>query len=65
MCVLIFSTNLPETFTILRRTERDMIKNVYSTLCKVPVSIVGFSWKLTFLNNFRKLLKYKISWKSV
>ena len=26
MCVLIFSTNLSETFLILRRYERDMIK---------------------------------------
>jgi len=29
MCVLIFSTNLSETFLILRTTGRDMIKNVY------------------------------------
>jgi len=27
-CVLTFSTNLAETFLILRRTERDVIKNV-------------------------------------
>jgi len=26
MCVLIFSTILPETFLILRRTEQDMMK---------------------------------------
>jgi hypothetical protein len=29
MCGQIFSTNLNETFFILRRTERDIIKNVY------------------------------------
>jgi serine kinase of HPr protein (carbohydrate metabolism regulator) len=29
MRVLIFSTNLSETFLILRRTERDMIKKMY------------------------------------
>jgi hypothetical protein len=29
MCVLICSTTLSETFLILRRTERDIIKNVY------------------------------------
>ena len=28
MCVLISSTNLSETFLILRRNERDMIKYV-------------------------------------
>ena len=28
-CVLIFSTTFSETFLITRRTERDMIKNVY------------------------------------
>ena len=29
ICVLIFSTTLVETFLILRRNERDMIKSVY------------------------------------
>ena len=28
-CVLTFSTNLPETLLVLRRTEYDVIKNVY------------------------------------
>ena len=32
MCVLNFSTNLSETFLILRRTERDVIKKMYSGL---------------------------------
>jgi hypothetical protein len=41
MCVLIFSTTF-ETFLILRRTEREMIENVYWTLCKVPVIPVRF-----------------------
>jgi hypothetical protein len=35
MCVVIFSiTFFSDTFLILRRTERDMIKNVYWSLCK-------------------------------
>ena len=33
--VRFFSTNLTEKFFILRRIERDMIKNVYTSLCKV------------------------------
>ena len=40
MCVLIFSTSLPETHFILRGTERDMIKNVYWSSCKVTLVIV-------------------------
>jgi hypothetical protein len=31
-----------ETFLILRSTERDMIKHVYWTVCKVPVIFVRF-----------------------
>ena len=29
-----------ETFLTLRRTERDMVKSVYRSSCKVPVIIV-------------------------
>jgi len=37
-CVFWFSVQLlSETFLILRRTERDMIKNIHWSLCKVPV----------------------------
>jgi len=41
MCVLIFSKTL-ETFLILRKAERDMIKNVYVSSCKTPVVLVRF-----------------------
>jgi len=37
ICVLIFSTNLSETFLILGGNERHMIKNVYWSSCKVSV----------------------------
>ena len=45
MCVLIFSTALfSESFLILRRIERDVIKkNVYRSACKVPLFLSYFS----------------------
>jgi len=42
MCVLVFSTTLSETFLILRRNERDIIKNIYWSLGKVLVILIGF-----------------------
>jgi len=55
---------LSETFLVLRRTKRDMIKNVYWSSCKVPfLSDLNETW--FFWIGFRKILKYQISWKSV
>ena len=42
-CVLRFSLQLRSAiFFILRKTERDMIKNVYRFSCVVPVILVRF-----------------------
>ena len=42
-CVFWFPLQLlPETFLIPRRNERDMIKNVHRSSCKVPVILVRF-----------------------
>ena len=65
MCVLIFCTTLSLTFLILRRIERDVIKNVYWFSCKVSVIIVILYEAWGFSTDFRKILKYQISWKSV
>ena len=54
-----------ETFLILRRSERDVIKNIYWSSCKTTVIIATIQWKLNLLHRFSKILEYQISWKSV
>jgi hypothetical protein len=51
---------LSETFLILRRIERDRIKNVYWSSCKVPVVIVRCWWNLKFLDRFSKNTEFSI-----
>ena len=41
--VFIFSTIWSETFLILITIERDMIKNVYRSSCKVPFFLSNFN----------------------
>ena len=48
MCVLIPLQLLSETFLILGRTERDIIKNIYSCSCKVPPYSCQILMKLEF-----------------
>jgi hypothetical protein len=43
MCVLIFSTTLSEIFLIPRRTQRDIVINVKTSSCKVPIILVSYS----------------------
>jgi len=50
---------------MLRRTERDMIKNVIGLHVKCPLFFSEFNETWIFSTDFRKILKYKISWKSV
>jgi len=53
MYVSTFCTTFVETFFILSRTERDMIINVYLSLCKVR----DFDETCIFSTYFRKILK--------
>jgi hypothetical protein len=64
-CVLVFSTTFVWN-TSIRRIQRDIIITVYWHSCKVSVILVKLLYKKAMLSkHFGKLLKYKISWKTV
>jgi hypothetical protein len=66
MRVLIFSRILSGTFIILRRIHRCIIINVHRSSCEEPIILAGFLMKRGFSRQFfRKIFKYKISWKFV
>ena len=65
-CVFWFSLQLlSETFLVLRRIQRDMVKNVYWPSCNAPLFRWDFNKSWIFSTGCRKILQYKISWKSV
>ena len=42
MSVLVFYTNFPEIFLLLRKIQLDILKNVQTSLCKVPIILDRF-----------------------
>ena len=56
---------LSETFLILKKNERDIIRYIYIGLnIKYPLFLSGCNESCIFLTSFRKILKYQISWQS-
>jgi hypothetical protein len=65
ICVLIFSKFLSETFFILTRRERDMIKMSNVRLVKYPLFFFDFNENWIFWTEFLIILEYHISCKSI
>jgi hypothetical protein len=62
MCVLIFSTIVSKTFLIVRRNQRDIVINMKTSSCKVPVNSCRILIKLEFpRRSFRKSSKIKFN----
>jgi len=64
MCDSFSLQHLSGIFLILRRNEPDMIINVYWSTRKNPLFLSDVNGSLIFSTDFRKVLKYRISWKS-
>jgi hypothetical protein len=59
MCDVIFSTTFSEILLILRRIQQDLITNVHTSSCIVPVSLVMY-WLNFNCFDIKKKLKYQI-----
>jgi hypothetical protein len=64
MCVLIFYTNLSQTFLILRRIQRDIITNVHTSTCNTRLVLSDFNENLNFLDRFSRNTQISNSMKS-
>jgi len=64
-CVLIFSTNLSETFIIPRRIQQGIIIRYIYNHVNYPLLLPNFNESWIFLMDFKKILKYQILLKSV
>jgi hypothetical protein len=61
MCVLIFSTTLSETFLIIRRTERDVVKKCVALHVTYPLFLSDLNETRIFSTDFLKITKNGIS----
>jgi len=60
-CVFfILSTNLSETFNILRKIRRDVIKMYVGLHVRYPLILSDFNATYIFSTDFRKTVKYEI-----
>jgi hypothetical protein len=59
-CMFWFSPQLLSETVFILRTERDMIINVYWSVCKVPDVLVRVKWNLNFATIFFKILNIKL-----
>jgi len=65
-CVFRFFSHLwSEKVIILRRTGRDVVKTYIDVHVKYPLFLSNFNETWIFSTDFRKIPKYKISWKSI
>jgi hypothetical protein len=65
MGVLVFYTILSDSFLVLRRIERDIIKMYIVILVTYPLFLSRINETLNISTDFRKILKYQISLRSV
>ena len=65
MCIWIFFMTLCEAFLILRRNRQDMFINISRYSCKVSLFLSDFNKTCIFWKEFRKILQYEFSRKSV
>ena len=64
MCVLIFSTNLPQTSPILRALSKILLKMYMGIRVKDPSFLSNFNETWISATVLRKILKHNFSWKS-
>jgi len=57
MCVFISRTSFYETFLVIRRNERNAIKNVHWSSCKIHVIFIRFHCNIIFLTYFLNITK--------
>jgi len=65
MCIWILFTNFCPTFLILRRNGQDMFINIRTSSCKVPLFLLDLNKTCIFWKDFRKILQYEFSRRSL